>query len=167
MFGEELVKAVDSLAIVQAGTIDDDNEAMEPTKEASIELGKMWTKIGSLKTLPTSKKRNALNKVAVEAFMYHLQGVIASDVKGWTDLSAMYDDFFNDNGRLKTGNNALSNLIRVQKDGSGEPTGLIFSNGKGGSNDYAVTLTKLREYYAGDLLDEIVEFAVKITKATS
>ena len=167
MFGVEIEEAVESLGVVQAGTIDDDNEAMEPTKEASIELGKMWTKIGSLKTLPTSKKRNALNKVAVEAFMYHLQGVIASDVKGWTDFQGMYDDFFNDNGRLKTGNLALSQLIRVQKDGSGEPTGLIFSNGKGGSNDYAVTLTKLREYYAGDLLDEIVSLAVKNTKATS
>jgi hypothetical protein len=165
--GVAFEKAVDSLGVVQAGTIDEDNEAMEPTKEATIELGKIWAIVGNLKTQPGSKKGTAYGRVATEAFMYHLQGVIASDVKGWTDLSAMWDDFFNDDGKFKAGNNALSQLIRVQKDGSGEPTGLIFSNGKGGSNDYAVTLTKLREYYAGDLLDEIVSLAVKNTKATS
>ena len=165
--GVAFEKAVDSLGVVQAGTIDEDNEAMEPTKEATIELGKIWTLVGGLKGLRTSATAAAQRGVATEAFMYHLQGVIASDVKGWTDLSAMWDDFFNDDGKFKAGNNALSQLIRVQKDGSGEPTGLIFSNGKRGSNDYAVTLSKLREYYAGDLLDQIVKLAVKNTKATS
>ena len=140
---------------------------MEPTKEATIELGKVWAIVGNLKTQPGSKAGMAYGRVATEAFMYHLQGVIASDVKGWTDLSAMWDDFFNDDGKFKAGNNALSQLIRVQKDGSGEPTGLIFSNGKRGSNDYAVTLSKLREYYASDLLDQIVKLAVKNTKAAS
>ena len=168
MFGEEVVKAVDSLSIVQAGSTDEDGrEAEEPTKEATAELAKIWALVGNLKTQPGSQKGIAYGRVATEAFMYHLQGVIASDVKGWTDLSAMWDDFFNDNGSFKAGNNALSQLIRVQKNGSGEPIGLIFSNGKGGSNDYAVTLTKLREYYAGDVLDQIVKLAVKNTKATS
>jgi transcriptional regulator with XRE-family HTH domain len=154
--GVEFAKAVDSLGVVQAGTINDDGGAMEPTKEATIELGKILTLAANLQG---SDKGIANRSVATEAFMYHLQGIIASDVKGWTDFQGMWDDFWNDNGSFKAGNDALSGLIRAKTDSTGKVTGLIFSDGKGGSNDYTVTLSKLSEYYAGDLLDEITKLA--------
>lgn len=153
-------ESIDALAEIKLGTMDDDGEPIKPTPEMSVKVGKIWDKSMSL----AGDERLANQSVALEATMYHLQGIKADSSPGWLDFSDRLENWFNDNGGVRVGKNSLSALLRAETDPkTGALTAFYFRDPNGGKYNFPMSPEKFKDIYGAGAMESMKKLALQNT----
>lgn len=153
-------ESIDALAEIKLGTMDEDGEPIKPTPEMSVKVGKIWDKSMSL----AGDERMANQSVALEATMYHLQGIKADSSPGWLDFSDRLENWFNDNGGVRVGKNSLSALLRAETDPkSGALTAFYFRDPNGGKYNFPMSPEKFKDIYGAGAMESLKKLALQNT----
>lgn len=153
---EDMNAAIESLADIKLMSVGEDGEPIKPTPEMTAEVGKIWDKSMSL----LGTERAAAQSIALEATMYHIQGMHASEDTGFFEWTDKISDWFNQNGQIRVGKNSLSSLLRAELDPkSGEVTALFFRDANGGEINFPMSLEKFKDTYGEGARNSIAKLA--------
>jgi hypothetical protein len=159
-YNDAMDSSIDALGEIKLGTLDEDGDPIAPTPEMSVKVGKIWDKSMSL----AGDERMANQSIALEATMYHLQGIKADSSPGWLDFSDRLENWFNDNGGVRVGKNSLSALLRAETDPkSGALTAFYFRDPNGGKYNFPMSPEKFKDIYGAGAMESLKKLALQNT----
>ena len=159
-YNDAMTSSIDALGEIKLGTLDEDGDPIAPTPEMSVKVGKIWDKSMSV----AGDERMAKQSIALEATMYHLQGIKADSSPGWLDFSDRLENWFNDNGGVRVGKNSLSALLRAETDPkTGGLTAFYFRDPNGGKYNFPMSPEKFKDVYGTGAMESLKKLALQNT----
>ena len=145
----EMNTAYDDLTELQNLMIDEETgEFIAPSNKATTKLNNIWNKASSF--VEGSPKAIAYSKVAMEALFTHMLASTNAKTPGFAEFSDKIDKWFNDEGQLRVGVNAISGLVRETSQG-----GFLFVDPDGGKYNFEISKAAFRDQYGNAVMRQI------------
>lgn len=145
----EMATAYDDLTELQNLMIDEETGAfIAPSNKATTKLNNIWNKASSF--VEGSPKAIAYSKIAMESLFTHMLASANAKSPGFAEFSDKIDKWFNDQGQLRVGVNAIAGLVRETPQG-----GFLFVDPNGGKYNFEISKAAFRDQYGSAVIRQI------------
>lgn len=144
-----ITSAYDDFAEFQTSLLDKETgELTRPSNEATIKLGAIWNKAASVPT--NSPEYLGYSKIAMESLLTHMLAMSNSQQPGFYEFADKINNWWNDEGELRVGINAVAGLVRETPQGA-----FVFLDPNGGQYNFEISKRRFRDVYGTSVMQQI------------